>query len=224
MEEFRDTFLPASATFAEVLPNHECCSTRDGKLLAAAIYRPADLIKSVDDCASSLQKVSDTEDCLFLASAGYCQSGFHVCLDNKRCECDLTEHCLTLKWHQRLLLSNCVRSEEPDIPNLIHVIFARDPKRPDFRLQISHYCLLQSAEVCCHPQHFALESDRDNRKRASHQHGTTTCDCKQLRHAEPCRMNGNNIKVFEDGVHITWKPRFIAEVPSWESCLKKTSV
>jgi len=49
LEKFRNSFLPATVTYAEILPNHLCCSTPDGKLLAAALYRSETLTESVDD-------------------------------------------------------------------------------------------------------------------------------------------------------------------------------
>jgi len=45
LEEFRNPFLPARATYAEILPNHSCCSTHEGKLLAAALYQLETFIK-----------------------------------------------------------------------------------------------------------------------------------------------------------------------------------
>jgi len=99
--------------------------------------------------------------------------------------------------------SDCLRSEDPHDRTLIHIKSARDPKTPDFRLQISHYCLLQDSAS----QHLAFESDQANKRRATHQHGTTVCDCKEKWNPEPCRVNGKNVKVYEDGVHVGWKPR-----------------
>jgi len=176
-------------------------------MLAAALYVPEDLIKSVDDFLPTLEKVWGDEDCQIMWQSGYNQRKFPVCLNGATCERKHDEHRLSLKWHLRVLLSDCVRSEKPDIRTLIHIIFGRDPKRPDHRLQISHYCLLQHAATCCHPQHFALETDRDNKRRVTHQHGGTVCDCREKWNAEPCIVNGRHVKVYKDGAHIGWNPR-----------------
>ncbi len=107
------------------------------------------------------------------------------------------------KRHTYLPGSDCLRFEDLHNRTLIHIIFARDPKRPDFRLQVSHYCLLQDSAT----QHFAFESNQANKRRATHQLGTTVRDCKEKWNPEPCRVNGENIKVYEDGIHIGWMPR-----------------
>jgi len=56
LEKFRKSFLPATVTYAEILSNHLCCSTPDGKLLAATLYRSEALIKSTDDLLPTLEE------------------------------------------------------------------------------------------------------------------------------------------------------------------------
>ena len=207
LKEFRNEFLPTKATFEEILPNHRCCTTREGKILAEALYRPQALIDTVDRCLPALEKVWETDDCLVLSGSGYCHDLRGLCLEENACQSTAVEHVVKINLPMRMLLSNCLGPEGPNIPELIHVIFARDPRNPEQRLQVSHYCCLRGSQICCHPTHFGLESAQVNKIRSTHQHGTVLCDCSETQDGNLCHINGENIKIIENGVHVGWTPR-----------------